>query len=133
MPGKELRDDLSKEEIEEERGRTAKTRKLSGKGGGGGNKVKAIRKKEVKTTAEQRAGTGVGRDWSVMRTVRLAVLIGRFTESYKDCRTDFTLPTVDFFFLLQRRCSAETSGEKFNSQRLHGRFGTSSCISIRSS
>lgn len=91
MPGKELRDDLSKEEIEEERGRTAKTRKLSGKGGGGGgNKVKAIRKKEVKTTAEQRAGRGVGRDWSVMRAVQLAVLIGRFTESNKECRTDFT-------------------------------------------
>lgn len=45
MPGKELRDDLSKEEIEEKRGRTRKTRMRWSKRGGR-NKVKAIRKKE---------------------------------------------------------------------------------------
>lgn len=102
MPGKELRDDLSKEEIEE---RTIKTGVRSSKGGER-NKVKAIRKKKkVKRTAVQRAARGVGRDWSVMRTVRLTALIRDFTESCKDCETDFKLPTVGLFFHLQQRTS----------------------------
>lgn len=45
MPGKELRDDLSKEEIEEKRERTIKMTMRSSREGGR-NKVKAIRKKK---------------------------------------------------------------------------------------
>lgn len=55
------RADLSKEENEEKRERTIKRRTRS-REGGGRNEVKAIgKKKKVKRTAEQRAGSGVGR------------------------------------------------------------------------
>lgn len=56
MPGKELRDDLSEEEIEEKRKRTIKTT-MHLSMGGGRNKEKSHQKEGgVKRTAEQRAG-----------------------------------------------------------------------------
>ncbi len=62
MPGKELRDDLSKEEIEEKKKRTIKTRMRSSKGGRR-NKVKAIRKKrgqeDSRAEGRKRSRTGL--------------------------------------------------------------------------
>lgn len=62
MPGKERRDDLSEEEIEEKRERTIKTRMRSSKGGGR-NKVKAIRKKrgqeDSRAEGRERRKTGL--------------------------------------------------------------------------
>lgn len=68
MPGKELRDDLSKEENEEKRGeRTIKTSVRWVEGGRKDN-VKAIRKRKGQEDGRAEAKKRVGRDWSVMRT-----------------------------------------------------------------
>lgn len=55
---------------------------------------KLSERREVERTAEQRAGRVVEWYGSLMRTIRLTALTRDFTESSKDHKNDFKLPTV---------------------------------------
>ena len=100
MPGKELRDDLSKEEIEGKdykNGECAQVKEEEG-----------IREKlsERRKRSRGRRSRGHGEEWDgIGLQSDSQALIRDFTESCKDCETDFKLPTVGLFFHLQQRTS----------------------------